>query len=138
MSERLKLIVAGMRKRYIGRYRPLSELPEKISKMTAYPTGETDLPALIREFFYTGRLILHWLVGTDSLIKQELVFYLLNTSLILLIISPLTAVCYPVLPDPTDIHKTILTAPFETLYIRRTTPTPIRITAIQIHAKPQV
>ena len=45
--EMFQNIVRGMKQRYIGKYRPLSELPPKISKMTGYPSDKTRLPELI-------------------------------------------------------------------------------------------
>ena len=45
--EMFQNIVRGMKQRYIGKYRPLSELPPKISKMTGYPSDKTCLPELI-------------------------------------------------------------------------------------------
>ncbi len=48
-SDRVKKIVSGMQMRYIARFRPLSELPGKISKMTGYPEDRSCLPALIKE-----------------------------------------------------------------------------------------
>ena len=47
MPEMFQNIVRGMKQRYIGKYRPLSELPPKISKMTGYPSDKTCLPELI-------------------------------------------------------------------------------------------
>ena len=45
--EMFQNIIRGMKQRYAGRYRPLSELPPKISKMTGYPADNAHLPELI-------------------------------------------------------------------------------------------
>ena len=52
--EMFQNIVRGMKQRYIGKYRPLSELPPKISKMTGYPSDKTCLPELTLKGYSKG------------------------------------------------------------------------------------
>ena len=47
MPASFQKIVSGMKQRYPGRYRHVSELPGKISKMTGYPSDRSRLPELI-------------------------------------------------------------------------------------------
>ena len=49
MPDTFKNIIKIMSSKYGGKYKELSELPNKISKMTAYPSDRQRIPALIEE-----------------------------------------------------------------------------------------
>ena len=63
-------IVNGMKERYRGKYRPLSELPPKISKMTGYPSNDETLPELIRQLSPWFDVITHKEYNYIEIIKK--------------------------------------------------------------------
>lgn len=47
MPESFQKIIRGMSQKYIGHYRPVSDMPPKIAKITAYPQNRDTLPDII-------------------------------------------------------------------------------------------